>query len=124
MAFGKLGARFGLGGMGASGGIKRGIGAVISGVINLAGDIRQSNLIGAAISGVASLAADISLSAGVQIGAVISGAVSLVAGLNQTNQVGASLSGTVSVSGDIVSANNTGLAMNMSSFTNTYILAL
>lgn len=57
--FAGLGATFGR--QGASG-KRRGLGATISGTINIAGDIGQTNKIGAVLSATPAVAGDISLS--------------------------------------------------------------
>lgn len=65
-----------LGSLGSLGGAKQSmpgvLRAAITGAINFAADIRQTNLIGSAISAAISVATDITLSSANQIGATIS----------------------------------------------------
>ena len=103
---GRLGAGEGrLGGLAGAGKSTPGVlRAAITGVVNFAADIRQTNLLGTALSGVINVATDITLAAGVQIGAAISGTAAFAANIVQTNLIGASMSGTINVAGDIASA--------------------
>lgn len=76
--------------------------SAISAAVNLAADLRQTNLLGSSISGVVFFAGDLGLVA-VHLGAAITGSITVAGDILQANALRASISVDAAFSGDIFS---------------------